>query len=86
MRRNHSQTAQRRNNHAIAGQRLSACECGASRMSHRACPQCGTYNGRIVIDVVARAKRNARRAKRKQTELRESGQSAETKDKETAKA
>jgi len=80
MRRNRSQTAQRRSHHAISGERLSTCECGAQRISHRACPQCGKYNGRVVVDVVARAKREQRRAKRKQTELRESGQSTETKE------
>jgi len=85
MRRNRSQTAKRRSNHAIHGQRLAKCECGAARMSHRACPQCGKYNGKIIIDIVAVASRAARRAKRKQTELRASGHSDETKEKETAK-
>jgi len=23
--------------------------CGALRMSHRVCPECGMYNGRVVI-------------------------------------
>jgi large subunit ribosomal protein L32 len=87
MRRNRSQTAKRRSHHAISGTRVSTCDCGALRVSHRACPSCGKYNGRVVIDIVARAKRDARRAKRKQTELRESGQSTETTEaKETAKA
>ena len=86
MRRNRSQTAMRRNNHAISGQRLAKCECGAARLSHRACPQCGKYNGKVVIDIVAVAKRAARREKRKQTELRESGKSDETKEKETTTA
>ena len=53
---------------------MSRCDCGALRVSHRACPQCGKYNGRIVVDVVAREKREARRAKKRQTELRLSGQ------------
>lgn len=84
MRRNRSQTAQRRSHHALAAQNLSKCECGALRLPHRACQECGKYRGNIVIDVVARAKREARRAKRHQTELRESGQkTTETKEKET---
>ena len=74
MRRNRSQTAKRRSHHALSAERLAKCECGALRLSHRACPECGKYNGRIVIDVVARAKREARRDKRKQKDLRESGQ------------
>lgn len=85
MRRNRSQTAQRRSHHALKGTRLATCECGALRLSHRACPQCGKYNGSVVVDVVARAKKTARRAKRKQTELRESGQET-TKEKEPATA
>ena len=84
MRRNRSQTAQRRSHHAISGERLATCECGALRLSHRACANCGKYNGRVVIDVVARSERQARRAKRKQTALRESGQVTDTKEKEPA--
>ena len=83
MRRNRSQTAQRRSHHALSNVRVSRCECGALRVSHRACPQCGKYNGRVVVDVVARGKREAERAKRRQTALRESGQGSDTKEKET---
>lgn len=86
MRRNRSQTARRRSHHAIDGVRLSKCECGALRVAHRACSQCGKYNSRIVIDVVGRAKRDQRRLQRKQKELRESGQDTGTREKETAKS
>jgi len=87
MRRNRSQTAKRRSHHAIQGARVATCECGEMRLPHRACPQCGKYNGRVIIDVVAEQKRQARRAKRKQTELRESGQATQSdsaKEKENA--
>jgi large subunit ribosomal protein L32 len=84
MRRNRSQTAKRRSHHAIAGVRLSRCECGELRVSHRACPNCGKYNGKIVIDVVAREKRATRRIKRKETSLRESGRVRETQTEETS--
>lgn len=86
MRRNRSQTAKRRSHHALKGTRLATCECGALRVSHRACPECGKYKGRIVIDIVGKAKRDARRTKRREKELRESGQSTESKEKETARA
>lgn len=85
MRRNRSQTAKRRSHHALSGARTSRCECGALRQSHRACPECGKYNGRVTIDVVAKTARAQRRTKRKEKELRESGQLAEEK-KETEKA
>lgn len=56
-------------------------------MSHRACVVCGKYNGKIVIDVVARAKREARRDKRRQKELRASGHEKDTTNtKEEAKS
>ncbi len=84
MRANRSKTGMRRSHQAISGQRLATCECGALRVSHRACPECGKYNGRVVIDVVAQAKRAARRTKKKETELRASGQITDTKEKETA--
>ena len=30
---------------------LSVCpQCGATRLPHRACPECGYYNGRKVIN------------------------------------
>jgi large subunit ribosomal protein L32 len=74
MRRNRSQTAQRRSHHALTAAKLQKCECGALRLSHRACPSCGKYNGRVAIDVVGTAQRNARRTKRREKELMASGQ------------
>ncbi|MBI5004058.1 50S ribosomal protein L32 [Candidatus Kaiserbacteria bacterium] len=65
MRVNRSKTGKRRSHHAISGVRLSTCSCGALRQSHRVCPACGKYNDKIVVDVVARAEREARRAKRR---------------------
>ena len=65
------------------------CECGALRLPHRACAECGKYGGKVVIDVVARAKKEQRRVKRKETALKESGQLVEDKKeekKETASA
>ena len=66
MRHTRSQTANRRSHHALKAQKLAVCECGAPRVSHRACAACGRYRGRIVIDVVgkasARAKKRAKAA------------------------
>ena len=79
MRRNRSETAKRRSHHALTPVQAAKCECGAARLSHRACPECGKYKGRVVIDVVARAERDARRAKRREKELKASGQITESK-------
>ena len=84
MRRNRSQTAQRRSHHAIVATRLVKCECGALRQNHRACPSCGKYAGRVAVDVVALAERKARRQKRHEKELRASGQITAEQDKEKA--
>ncbi len=86
MRRNRSQTAKRRSHHALKGARLAKCECGGLRLPHRACPKCGKYGGRVVVDIVAAQKREARRAARREKEMRESGRSTNTdeqKEKET---
>ncbi len=74
MRANRSKTGKRRSHQGLSSPRAVRCECGALRLPHRACLECGRYRGRVVIDVVARAKRDARRSARKEKELRESGQ------------
>ncbi len=80
MRANRSKTGMRRSHAAISGARLSKCECGANKLPHRACAACGKYNGKVVIDIVARMEREQRRTKRREKELKESGK--ETKEKE----
>jgi len=80
MRANRSKTGMRRSHGAISAQRASKCECGGMRLAHRACPSCGKYNGRVIIDIVAMKEREQRRAKRKDKALRESGQVTENKD------
>ncbi len=86
MRRNRSQTAKRRSHHAISAPKLLKCDCGALRLNHRACKECGKYNGKVVIDVVAEAKRAARRKTRKDKELRASGQETKSEKEEKAAA
>ncbi len=40
----------RRSHHALTAPNVVTCpECGEARMSHRACPACGFYNGMKVI-------------------------------------
>lgn len=74
MRKNRSQTAKRRSHHALTGARTATCECGALRIPHRACASCGKYNGNVTIDIVAKERRTQRRTKRKEAELKQSGQ------------
>lgn len=80
MRRNRSETAKRRSHHALKSQHVSKDEAGNAYVSHRVNPVTGMYRGRQVIDVAARAKRAARRQKRREKELRASGQSTENKE------
>jgi len=84
MRVNRSKTGKRRSHHGLSATRVSTCECGALRQSHRACPNCGKYDGKVAVDVVARAKREQRRTKKKQTELRASGQDTGMKEKKAS--
>ena len=34
--------------HALKPITVNTCKCGADVLTHRACPKCGTYNGRQV--------------------------------------
>ena len=80
MRRNRSQTAQRRSNHAIKSVRVAKDTAGNLYLSHRVNPVTGMYKGRVVIDIVAQQKREERRLKRREKSLRESGQDTGEKD------
>lgn len=49
-RQSHARTNQRRSQHKIVPPSLLACpRCGAPRLPHRVCGECGTYAGRQVI-------------------------------------
>ena len=65
MRHNRSQTGHTRSHHALKAHSLVKCECGNMRVSHRACPVCGRYNGKVVVDLAQKAQAKAeRQAKR----------------------
>ena len=85
MRRNRSQTAKRRSHHALKGTGVAKDTAGNLYLSHRVNPVTGMYKGRVVIDIVARKQREDRRMKRREKNLRESGQDTGQKD-ESAKA
>ncbi len=42
---------------------IKKCEkCGSDALSHRICPTCGTYKGRVMIDVAPKATKLAAKA------------------------
>lgn len=44
-------TRQRKSSWKVARPTISSCaRCRAPKMPHRACRQCGTYNGREVVE------------------------------------
>lgn len=54
MRHTRSQTAQRRSHDALKKQNFSLCpDCGAPKLNHAMCLNCGKYNGHLVVDVHA---------------------------------
>ena len=47
-----SRTGKRRAHDHLAVANASACpNCGEPRLSHRVCPKCGQYRGRVVIEI-----------------------------------
>ncbi|MBL4644487.1 MAG: 50S ribosomal protein L32 [Candidatus Pacebacteria bacterium] len=63
MRVTRAHTGNRRSHHALKEPRLSTCaKCNAQHLRHRMCPECGSYRGREVVDVVGqKAARTVRR-------------------------
>ncbi len=42
----------RRANHAVAVPALGCCsQCNEMHLAHRACPNCGYYKGRLVLEL-----------------------------------
>ena len=49
-RQSNTRGRKRRSHDAITLPNPSACpQCGEAKMPHRACPSCGTYQGRQVV-------------------------------------
>jgi large subunit ribosomal protein L32 len=47
----HSRTTKRRSQHKVSPPTLNTCpQCHSPRLPHRVCGQCGSYNGRTVMD------------------------------------
>ena len=70
MRSTHGHTRNRRSHHALKSVRFSKCpKCREEILPHTICLNCGTYNGREVIDVLAKLTKKER--KKKEKELKE---------------
>ncbi|MBP1630068.1 MAG: rpmF [Bacteroidetes bacterium] len=51
-----TRTAKRRTHHKVEGVNVSTCSnCGAAMVSHRVCPECGYYRGKLAIEKGATA-------------------------------
>ena len=61
-----------RSHHALKPARLSVCShCSASVHSHNMCQNCGYYNGRKVVDVLAKLDKKERKKKEKELHAHE---------------
>jgi large subunit ribosomal protein L32 len=71
MRRNRSQTKQRRSHHGLTAAALSVCSnCGAMHRPHHMCLECGFYNGRQVMDLKAEKEKREARMQAKRERIR----------------
>ncbi|MFZ4813059.1 MAG: 50S ribosomal protein L32 [Phototrophicaceae bacterium] len=51
-RHSHSRTRRRRAHDSLSLNHLVICEnCGQYHISHRVCPNCGTYRGEVVMEI-----------------------------------
>lgn len=71
MRHTRSHTANRRSHHALKSPEMAVCKnCGAMHRPHHMCLACGFYNGRVVIDLKAKAEARAARMNAKREAIR----------------
>lgn len=90
MRHTRSHTRNRRSHHALKEPRLSKCvKCGALHLRHHMCPNCGSYKGNEVIDVMSKIlkkeekKKEKREAKKGEPEKKEKKGKRKEKNKKT---
>lgn len=67
MRHTRSQTANRRSHHALKARVYMLCkDCGAPKMSHIMCGNCGKYRGKEMLNVLAKSEKQAKKQKQKE--------------------
>lgn len=77
-----SRRNRRRSHLALKKRKISICKkCGEPVLAHHVCSFCGQYNGKEVVDVLARLEKKER--KKKEKELKE--HEAEAKDEQKNK-
>jgi large subunit ribosomal protein L32 len=78
MRHTRAHTGNRRSHHGLSEPRLSKCShCGELHVSHHVCKECGSYRGRIVIDVTKEVQKKKKREEGKQASREEEVKQAE---------
>ncbi len=71
MRHTRSHTANRRSHHGLSTPEMAVCKnCGAMHRPHHMCLNCGFYNGRVVIDLLAKKKAREERMKAKREAIK----------------
>lgn len=76
----HTRTNKRRSHHALKKLKLFICaKCGKPSIPHHVCPYCGFYQGREVINVLAKLDKKERKRREKEQATREKEQVKEEK-------
>lgn len=62
MRHTRAHTRNRRSHHGLTAAGTSLCkECGHPKPKHIACPNCGKYKGREVVNVMAKVSKKSKK-------------------------
>ncbi len=80
MRHTRSHTANRRSHHALKAENLSLCsKCGAPKLNHAMCANCGFYKGRTIVDVQAALAKKEKKMKERNKAMGGSSKAGEEK-------
>lgn len=72
MRHTRSHTRNRRSHHALKTAQFVACgKCGSQNLPHTVCSNCGSYKGRVVIDIAGKLEQKQLRKRGKHKEAKE---------------